>query len=126
MKEIKTKKAPDAVGPYSQAVKVNGLIFCSGQIAINPKTNQIVSEEIETQTEQVLKNLDEVLKSAGASLSKITRCDIFLTSIKDFAKVNKIYGKFFSNDPKPARQTVEVSNLPKGAKIEISCIAYVK
>lgn len=124
MEEIKSDKVPAVVGPYSQAVKVKNLIFCSGQIGLDPNTNQLV-EGVEAQTEQVLKNLREVLKATGADYMDVLRCDIFLTDINNFAKVNDIYGKYFSNDPKPARQTVEVSNLPKGALIEISCIASI-
>lgn len=124
MEEIKSDKVPAVVGPYSQAVKVKNLIFCSGQIGLDPNTNQLV-EGVEAQTEQVLKNLREVLKATGADYMDVLRCDIFLTDINNFAKVNDIYSKYFSNDPKPARQTVEVSNLPKGALIEISCIASI-
>ncbi|MBI2022317.1 RidA family protein [Candidatus Daviesbacteria bacterium] len=125
MKEIQSDKVPNAVGPYSQAVKVNGFVFCSGQIGLNPETNQFAGESVEEQTEQILKNLRELLKAASATFADVVRCDIFLTNISDFAKVNEIYSKFFPLDPKPARQTVEVSNLPKGALIEISCIASI-
>lgn len=122
LEEIKTDKAPKTVGPYSMAVKTDSLIFVSGQIGIDPTTNNLV-EGVDNQTEQVLKNLSSILEAAGVSLENVVRCDIFLKSIADFAKVNEIYGKYFINNPKPARQTVEVSNLPKGALIEISCIA---
>lgn len=125
MEDIKTDKAPKAVGLYSQAIKAHGLIFVSGQIGLNPETNEFVSEEVEEQTEQILKNIGEILKAAGAGYSDVVKCEIFLTKISDFAKVNDIYGKYFSSNPKPARQTVEVSNLPKGALIEISCIASI-
>ncbi len=122
--EIKTKKAPQAVGPYAQAIKVGNLIFCSGQIALDPQTNQLVEGGIESQTKQVLNNLSQILKAAGVNLSDVVKTEIFLTKISDFQVVNEIYGTYFTNNPKPARQTVEVSNLPKGALIEISCIAY--
>lgn len=122
--EIKSKNVPAAAGPYSQAVKAGNFIFCSGQIGLNPKTNTLAAG-VENQTKQSIKNLLAVLKAADASLNNVVRCDIFLVNIANFAKVNEIYGKFFDKNPKPARQTVEVSNLPKGALIEISCIAYL-
>lgn len=125
MEEVKSENVPTAAGPYSQAVKAGGFVFCSGQIGLDPKTNQFVEGGVEEQTEQVLKNLAEVLKAAGAEFKNVVRCDIFLTDINDFVKVNEIYAKYFSTDPRPARQTVEVSNLPKGAKVEISCIAQI-
>ncbi len=120
--EVKTDKAPKAVGPYSQAVKTDGLIFVSGQIGVDPKTNALV-EGIENQIEQVLKNIIAILETAGVNLENVVRCDIYLKNIVDYAKVNEIYGKYFSKDPKPARLTIEASNLPKSALIEISCIA---
>lgn len=123
--EIKTNKAPIAVGPYSQAVAVGDFLFCSGQIGINPKTNEIVEGGVEFETEQVLKNLTAVLKEAGADLSQVVRCDIFIKDMRDYGTVNTIYGIYFSSNPKPARQTVEVSKLPKDALVEISCIAYL-
>ena len=121
-KSIKTSNAPSAIGPYSQAIEVNNFIFCSGQIGVNPKTNIVVSG-IKAQTQQALKNLRYVLVSANSSLDYVVRVDIFLKKINDFNAVNEVYSKFFKKDP-PARQTVEVSNLPKNAFIEISCIAY--
>jgi 2-iminobutanoate/2-iminopropanoate deaminase len=123
-KRINTDKAPKSAGPYSQAIKAGNFVFCSGQIGLNPKTNQLVTGGVEKETKQTLKNLLEVLKASKLSFKNVVKSEIFLTDIKNFEKVNKIYGEFFLKDPKPARVTVEVSNLPKGASIEISCIAY--
>ncbi len=124
LQDINTNKAPKAVGPYSQAIRADRFIFCSGQIGLDPKTNILVKGGIEKETEQVLKNLSKVLKATGLNFKNVVRCDIFIKNMGDFAKVNEIYEKYFSSNPKPARQTVEVSNLPKNALIEISCIAY--
>ncbi len=124
LQDINTNKAPKAVGPYSQAIRANRFIFCSGQIGLDPKTNILVKGGIEKETEQVLKNLSAVLESVNLKLNNVVRVDIFLTNIKDFAKVNEVYATYFKSDPKPARQTIEVSNLPKEAHIELSCIAY--
>ena len=124
LQQINTVTAPKAVGPYSQAIKVDKFVFCSGQIGLEPKTNTLVEGGVEKEAEQTLKNLSAVLEAAGLSFKNVIRTDIFLTNINDFSKVNEIYGKHFSKDPKPARQTVEVSKLPKGANIEVSCIAY--
>ncbi len=122
-KQIHTDFSPKAIGPYSQAVETGGMVFCSGQLGINPQTGEILAKNIADETKQVLTNLGEVLKAAGLNFSDVVRCDIFLTDLKDFAQVNEVYASFFTTDVKPARQTVEVSNLPKGAKVEISCIA---
>jgi len=121
IKEIFTSKAPKPIGPYSQAIISGNLIFCSGQIGINPDTGEL-AEGIEAQTKQVLKNLKEILIEAHSSLEKVIKTTIFLKNIADFKKVNEIYGEFFSSH-KPARSTVEVSNLPKGALVEIEIIA---
>lgn len=126
MKEaINTEKAPKAIGPYSQAIKVGNLVFCAGQIGLDPNTNTLVIGGIEKEIEQVLNNLSGVLEAAGVNLENVVRTDIFITNMDDFTKVNEIYGKYFNADPKPARVTVEVSHLPKGASIEISCIAHL-
>lgn len=125
LKEIKTQKVPSAAGPYSQAVVAGNFVFCSGQIGLNPKTNTVVKGGTEKEAKQALKNIGNVLKAAGCNFKDVVRVDIFLANIDDFVKVNEVYATFFTNDPKPARQTVEVSKLPKGATIEISCIAYV-
>jgi 2-iminobutanoate/2-iminopropanoate deaminase len=126
MKEIKTDKAPKAVGPYSQAIYAGDFLFCSGQIGVDPQTNEIVKGGVKSETEQVLKNLSAVLEKSGAKLSDVVRCDIFIKDMGDYKIVNEIYGEYFSHDPKPARLTVEVASLPKCALIEISCIAYLK
>ncbi|WP_022847723.1 MULTISPECIES: RidA family protein [unclassified Desulfurobacterium] len=125
MESVKTKEAPEPVGPYSQGIIVSGFLFLSGQIGIDPETGKLV-EGIENQTEQILKNIEAVLKAAGSSKERIVKTTIFIKDIKNFAKVNEIYGNFFKNCPVfPARSTVEVSNLPLNAEIEIECIAKV-
>lgn len=124
LKEIKTSDAPAAIGPYSQAVMAGGFIFCSGQIGLDPKTNALVSGGVQAQARQIMENLSAVLKAAGHGLEDVLRAEIFLVDMDDYGLVNEIYGSFFSGDPKSARQTVAVSALPKGAAVEISCIAY--
>ncbi|HHU24798.1 MAG: RidA family protein [Bacilli bacterium] len=124
MKVINTPEAPKAIGPYSQAVVVNGLLFTSGQIAINPKTNQIEAETIEEQTKQVMKNLHALLRASNASFDNVVKTTIFLKDMNTFGTVNEIYGSYFSNH-KPARSTVEVARLPKDVLIEIELIAKI-
>lgn len=125
MKEIvSTNSAPGAIGPYSQAIKANGMVFCSGQIPIDPATGEFVSDVVNEQTEQVLKNLSEVLKAAGASLDDVVKTTVFLADMNDFVEMNEVYGRFFS-DNKPARATVQAAGLPRGAKVEIECIAVL-
>lgn len=119
---ISSNGAPKAIGPYSQAIKVNGLIFCSGQTALDPNTNAIEVHTVEEQTERVLLNLKAVLEAAGSSLEKVVRCGVFLKDMNDFAKMNGVYGKFFPANP-PARSTVEVARLPKDGLVEIDVIA---
>jgi 2-iminobutanoate/2-iminopropanoate deaminase len=121
IKIINSKKAPAAIGPYSQALVVGEFVFCSGQIGIDPKTSNLV-QGIENQTKQILENLKNILEEAGSSLDKVIKTTIFLTNINDFQKVNEIYGQYFSFH-KPARSTVCVASLPKGALIEIEAIA---
>ncbi|MBU4339968.1 MAG: RidA family protein [Euryarchaeota archaeon] len=121
---VKTSKAPDAIGPYSQAVKINKMVFLSGQIAIDPKTQQFVDGDIETQTKRALDNLKAVVEAAGSGLESVVKTTIYLTDINDFSKVNEIYASYFSTG-KPARSTVCVSALPKNAKIEIDAIAEI-
>jgi 2-iminobutanoate/2-iminopropanoate deaminase len=123
--EIKSKKAPLPVGPYSQAVKFGKLLFCSGQIGLDPRSGNLVKGDIEKETIQVFENLSAVLLAGKADLKNVLKVEIFLTDINDFGKVNEIYAKYFNGKVKPARLIVEVSRLPKGASIEISCIAYV-
>lgn len=121
--KIYTKNAPDAIGPYSQAVVCNGMIFTSGQIAINPATGNVEADSIEGQTEQVMKNLGAVLEEAGSSYDKAVKTVCFLAQMSDFAKFNEIYGKYFTS--KPARSCVAVKELPKGVLVEVEVIAEV-
>ncbi len=121
IKAIETDKAPPAIGPYSQATVANGFIFCSGQLGIDPETEGLESG-IEAQTHQALKNLREVLKAADSNLDYVVKATIFITNMYYFPKINKIYEQYFP-EHKPARATVEVSNLPKGALIEIDAVA---
>jgi 2-iminobutanoate/2-iminopropanoate deaminase len=121
MEFVQTNSAPQAIGPYSQAVKVNGMVYTSGQIALTPE-GEMLEAEIKTQTHQVLKNLTAVLKEAGSDLSKVIKTTIFLDSMDDFAVVNEIYAEYFG-EHKPARSTVAVKTLPKNALVEIDCIA---
>jgi len=123
-KIVSTDQAPAAIGPYSQAVIHGGLVYCSGQIALNPVTMEIVGEDAETQAKQVMNNLGEVLSAAGSDFSKVLKCSIFLDSMDDFGVVNEVYGAYFEVDP-PARETVAVQTLPKHVLVEISCIASV-
>jgi len=122
MKSIISENAPAPIGPYSQAIEVNGFIYTSGQIALDPVSMEIVSEKLEDQVHQVINNLKSVLNAADTDLSKVVKTTIFLASMNDFVKVNEIYASYF-NESKPARSTVEVSCLPKNVLIEIDCIA---
>jgi 2-iminobutanoate/2-iminopropanoate deaminase len=119
---IATKHAPQAIGPYSQAVKANGFVFTSGQIAIDPATQQVVAGDVAAQTDRVLRNLSGVLEAAGSGLEKVVRVTVFLKNMNDFAAMNQVYGKYFSSAP-PARSTVEVARLPKDTLVEIDVIA---
>jgi len=119
---INTKAAPEAVGPYSQAVSDGSLVFCSGQVPFVPETMELVSGSIAEETKQCVRNLEAVLKEAGSGLDRIVKTTIYVTNMDDFAEVNDAYGSFFPSDP-PARATVGVSALPKGARVEIDCIA---
>ena len=121
MIKIHTEKAPAAVGPYSQAVISNGMVYTSGQIAIDPAANAIVADTIEGQTEQVMKNLEAILDTAGSSFDKAVKTTCFLADMNDFAAFNEIYGKYFTN--LPARSCVAVKTLPKGALVEVEVIA---
>jgi len=122
MTSISTEQAPAAIGPYSQAIVVNTMIYCSGQIPINPVSGNIESEDIAAQTRQVLNNLRAVLTAAGSGLDKVVKTTIFLTDLNDFQIVNSIYAEAFGAH-KPARSTVQVARLPRAAKIEIEAIA---
>jgi 2-iminobutanoate/2-iminopropanoate deaminase len=119
---ISTKDAPQAIGPYSQAIKANGFVFTSGQIAIDPATQQVITADAAAQTDRVLRNLSEILEAAGSGLGKVVRATVFLKSMSDFAAMNEVYGKYFSSVP-PARSTVEVARLPKNVLVEIDVIA---
>ena len=121
-KIISTSDAPAAIGPYSQAIRSGNFIFCSGQIPLDPKSGEMVSDDIRAQTRRVLDNISGLLKSQGLSLGDVLKTTIFLTDLGNFQMVNEIYGSYFNNQP-PARSTVQVSALPKGAKVEIEVIA---
>jgi 2-iminobutanoate/2-iminopropanoate deaminase len=121
MKNINCDKAPKAVGPYSHAVKYKGLVFTAGQIAVNPKDNSMAEGDISVQTKQTIENLKAVLEESGSSLERALKVSVFLKSLNDFQKMNEVYSIYFKN--KPARTTVEVSNLPRGALIEMDVIA---
>ena len=124
---IETNSAPKPVGPYNQAVLVENWLYCSGQIALDPSTGVMIGNgNIEEETRQVLKNLMAVVEAAGGESSNVIRTTIYLTDLNDFAKVNAIYAETFGGSASPARACVEVSNLPKGGKIEIDCIAWVE
>ena len=122
---IQTDQAPQAIGPYSQAVKANGLVFVSGQIPIDPRTGQFVAGGIAEQTEQVLKNLAALLEASGSSLDQVLKTTVFLADMEEFAAMNEIYGRFFTEEP-PARATVQASRLPRDARVEIEAIALAR
>ena len=119
---IATEQAPKAIGPYSQAIRAQGLIFTSGQIAIDPATQQVIAGEIGAQTDRVLKNLAAILQASGSNLEKVLRCTVFLKNMGEFAAMNEVYGRYFKQAP-PARSTVEVARLPKDVLVEIDVIA---
>lgn len=121
-KIVETKSAPDALGPYSQAVIHQGIVYCSGQIAIDPGSKKLVEGGISEQVDQVMKNLKSVLLAANSDTDKILKCTIYLVDVSDFAALNEVYGAYFKSDP-PARETVAVK-LPKDVLVEISCVAY--
>ena len=119
---IATKEGPQAIGPYSQAIRANGFIFVSGQVAIDPANQQFIAGDVAAQTDRAIKNLAGILKAAGSSLEKVVRATVFLKNMSDFAAMNEVYGKYFGSAP-PARSTVEVARLPKDALVEIDVIA---
>lgn len=121
---IATNDGPKAIGPYSQAIKANGFVFVSGQVAIDPSTQQVISGDVAQQTDRVIKNLSAILQAAGSSLEKVVRSTVFLKNMGDFTAMNEVYGKYFTSAP-PARATVEVSRLPKDVAVEIDVIALV-
>src|SRR6266446_4773330 len=122
MEAIATDQAPKAIGPYSQAIRAQGLIFTSGQVAIDPTTQQVVTGDVSAQTDRVLKNLAAILQASGSTLEKVLRCTVFLKNMGDFAAMNEVYGRYFKQAP-PARSTVEVARLPEDALVEIDVIA---
>ena len=124
MKTVHTDQAPAAIGPYSQATVANGMLYCSGQIAMDPATGQLTGGDVTAQTRQVLANLDAVLKAGGASRSTVVKCTVFLKSMDDFQAMNAVYADYFG-DHAPARAAVEVSRLPKDVDVEIDAIAVV-
>ncbi|HEU5336434.1 MAG TPA: RidA family protein [Terriglobales bacterium] len=121
---IATKNAPQAIGPYSQAIKANGFLFISGQIAIDPVSSQVIQGDVAAQTERVLKNLEAILKAAGSDLDRVVRTTVFLKNMGEFTAMNEVYGRFWKLAP-PARSTVEVARLPKDVAVEIDVIALV-
>ena len=122
MKVIQTQKAPAAVGPYSQAIEVNGLIFTPGQLPIIPESGELINDDIKKATAKSLENIKEILQEAGSSLDKVVKVNIFLKDMNDFSSVNEVYSKYFTTN-KPARSCVEVSKLPKDGIIEIEAVA---
>ena len=124
---VNTDKAPGAIGPYSQAIKVkcSSMVFCSGQLPMNPETGQIIGETAAEQCVQVLDNLTAVLQAAGSGLEKVLKTTVFLADMNDFAAVNEVYGKYFTKNP-PARAAVEVARLPKDVRVEIEAVALVE
>ena len=119
---IATNAGPKAIGPYSQAIKANGLVFVSGQVALDPATQQLLDGNVAAQTERVLQNLSGILKAAGSSLEQVVKAGVFLKNMSDFAAMNEVYGRYFTQNP-PARSTVEVARLPKDVLVEIDVIA---
>jgi 2-iminobutanoate/2-iminopropanoate deaminase len=124
VKQVSTPNAPKAIGPYSQAVVAGNLVFCSGQIPLDPATGQMIDGDIRAQTRRVLDNLKAVLEAAGSGLDRVVRTTIFVMDMGDFAAVNEVYGGYFGATP-PARATVQVAGLPRGARVEIDAIATV-
>lgn len=122
-KIISTDKAPAAIGPYSQAIEAGPFVFCSGQIALDPQTKEVVPGDVKVQTVQVMANIEGVLKAAGLNFQNVVKSTIFLTNMADFATVNEVYGKYFPEQP-PARSTVAVAGLPRGVQVEIEVLAY--
>jgi len=119
---VSTDAAPRAIGPYSQAIRAGGFLFLSGQVALDPRTGQLVGSDIKQQTRQVLENVRAILEAAGSSLRQVVKCTVFLADMNDFGPMNEEYGSFFQDQP-PARTTVQVARLPRGALVEIDVIA---
>ena len=123
-KIIHTSKAPEAIGPYSQAIVHNDILYCSGQIGLVPGSMKFAGDDVASQAKQVMKNLGAVLEEAGSGFDKVIKCNIYLDDMDNFGTVNEIYGNYFAEEP-PARETVAVKTLPKNCKVEISCTAYI-
>jgi 2-iminobutanoate/2-iminopropanoate deaminase len=121
---IATDRGPKAIGPYSQAIRANGFVFVSGQIPLDPATQQLVAGDIQVQTERVLENLKGIVEAAGSSLDRVVRATVFLAEMNEFAAMNEVYGRYFRNQP-PARSTVQVSRLPRDVRVEIDVIALL-
>jgi|TARA_Y100000992_G_C20931198_1_gene334541 2-iminobutanoate/2-iminopropanoate deaminase len=123
-KIIETKKAPLPIGPYSQAVEIKKFLFVSGQIGIDPESGKLLNDNIKIETEQVMENINSILKASNRDFGNVVKTSIFLKDMENFEKVNSIYSQYFNEDTSPARETVEVSRLPKDANVEISIIAF--
>jgi 2-iminobutanoate/2-iminopropanoate deaminase len=121
---ISSPDAPDAVGPYSQAIEAQGVLFCSGQVGLDPASGELVSGDVSEQTRRAMRNLEAVLTGAGAGFDDVVKVTAYLTDIGDFGTFNEVYGEFFKDDP-PARATVGVAGLPKGAVVEVECVALI-
>ena len=124
MEPVSTDQGPKAIGPYSQAIRANGFVFLSGQIPLDPKTQQVIEGDVSAQTERVLENLKAVVEAAGSSLERVVKTTVFLTDMREFAEMNEVYSRYFAAH-KPARSTVEVSRLPKNVRVEIDLIALL-
>ena len=122
-KRVSSPAAPAAIGPYSQAIVAGGLVHCSGQIALDPRTGNLIQGDVAAQTERVIENLKAVLAAAGSDLSRAVKCTVYLQRVEDFAAMNTVYARYFPGDTPPARATVAVAALPKGALVEIDCTA---
>lgn len=122
-KIIKTDKAPAPIGPYNQAILTGNMLYISGQIALNPETNELETEELEMETTRVMQNLKAILAEAGMNFENVIKTSIFISDMNNFAKINEVYGSYFNAETAPARETVEVANLPKFVNVEISAIA---
>jgi len=126
MKEIiNTSKAPAPVGPYNQSVKVGNILFCSGQIAINPDSGELVMDDIESETHQVMKNIEALLAASGLTFEDVVKSSVFVSDMNNYGRINAVYAEYFDEDTAPARELVEVANLPKFVNIEISVIAAI-
>jgi 2-iminobutanoate/2-iminopropanoate deaminase len=120
---VSTPHAPAAIGPYTQAIRAGGLLFCSGQIALDPESGQFQNGSVAEQTVRVMENLKSVLAAGGSGFDRLVRCTVFLVDMNDFATVNEVYGRYFAGLVPPSRSTVAVAQLPRGARVEIDCIA---